>query len=156
MRGRARAGLEIIGGRGAAERQLHVRVRIDAAGDDQFSFGVNFLVRFDVEMVTDHSDLAVFDENVGVVIIDSGDHPTVADQRLHLLSPEKVMIVARNVLLSLALSVVTGTAIAGTYAITTDADSGPGSLRQAILDANSGACASPCKILYGSAARPMS
>ncbi|HEY8133247.1 MAG TPA: right-handed parallel beta-helix repeat-containing protein [Thermoanaerobaculia bacterium] len=35
-------------------------------------------------------------------------------------------------------------------AVTSSADSGPGSLRQAILDANSGACPSPCLITFGS------
>jgi len=57
------------------------------------------------------------------------------------------MIVARNLLLCFALSV---NAAAATFSITSGADSGPGTLRQAILDANSGACASPCAITYGS------
>jgi len=58
-----------------------------------------------------------------------------------------MLIVARNLLLCLAVAQI---ATAGTYSVTTAADSGPGSLRQAILDANSGACASPCRITYGS------
>ena len=61
------------------------------------------------------------------------------------------MIVARNLLLS-ALCLVAASARAGTYSVTSAADSGPGSLRQAILDANSGACAPPCRIQYGSVA----
>ena len=38
---------------------------------------------------------------------------------------------------------------AATILITSSADSGPGTLRQSILDANSGACAAPCTIDFG-------
>ena len=38
---------------------------------------------------------------------------------------------------------------AATFLVTSTADSGPGTLRQGILDANSGACASPCTIDFG-------
>src|SRR5438067_9656173 len=124
-----------------------MRVRVDAPGNHQPSLGVDFFVGLDIDLLSDHRDLAVFDEDVGVVIVDSGDHAAVPDQRLHLTLPRKMVIVARNLMLCLALAQV---ASAGTYSITTAADSGPGSLRQAILDANSGACASPCSILYGS------
>ncbi|HEX9492110.1 MAG TPA: hypothetical protein VGA33_02505, partial [Thermoanaerobaculia bacterium] len=55
-----------------------------------------------------------------------------------------------RLLMSAAILLIAAGAAAGTTAITTGADSGPGSLRQAILDANSGACASPCSISYGS------
>ena len=41
---------------------------------------------------------------------------------------------------------ITSSALAGTTQVTTTADSGPGSLRQALLDAASGACVSPCTI----------
>ena len=56
-----------------------------------------------------------------------------------------MVIVARNLLLCFALALP-----AQAYVVTTNADSGPGSLRQGILDANSGACPSKCSILYGS------
>ena len=36
-----RAGVEVIGRGRAAERQFHVRVRVDAAGDDQLALGVD-------------------------------------------------------------------------------------------------------------------
>jgi len=37
----ARAGLEVVGGRGAAERHVHVRVRVDAAREDVLAGGVD-------------------------------------------------------------------------------------------------------------------
>ena len=55
----------------------------------------------------------------------------------------------KRILVSLALSIIAASASAGTYVITTEADSGPGSLRQGILDANSGACSAPCRINFG-------
>jgi hypothetical protein len=56
----------------------------------------------------------------------------------------------KRTLAGLALSLFAASAAAGTYVISTNADSGPGSLRQGILDANSGACSSPCRINFGS------
>jgi parallel beta-helix repeat protein len=48
---------------------------------------------------------------------------------------------------ALALLIAAST-LAGTTEVTTTADSGSGSLRQALLDAASGACASPCTIAF--------
>ncbi len=57
----------------------------------------------------------------------------------------------------LLLSIVTAmSAMADTFTVTTSADSGPGSLRQGILDANSGACRIPCWINTISAPSPIS
>ena len=56
-----------------------------------------------------------------------------------------MVILARNILFCSLLIVVPAHA----YVVATSADSGPGSLRQGILDANSGACASPCRITVG-------
>ena len=61
-----------------------------------------------------------------------------------------MVIVARNLLLCFSFGMLAGPAIAGSVAVTNANDSGAGSLRQAILDANSGACAVPCTIEYGS------
>ncbi len=55
----------------------------------------------------------------------------------------KLLLFGTQILIALS-------ATASTYTITTNADSGPGSLRQGILDANSGACPAPCEIVYGS------
>jgi uncharacterized repeat protein (TIGR01451 family) len=44
--------------------------------------------------------------------------------------------------------------LAATYSVTNTNDSGPGSLRQGILDANSGACAAPCAIEFSISGPP--
>lgn len=46
------------------------------------------------------------------------------------------------------LSLVTTPLFAGTYTVTNTSDDGPGSLRQAIVEANSAACAAPCDIVF--------
>jgi Right handed beta helix region len=47
---------------------------------------------------------------------------------------------------SIAALLLTSHLAAASYTVTTGADSGPGSFRQGLLDANSGACAAPCRI----------
>src|SRR5687768_16717729 len=47
---------------------------------------------------------------------------------------------------SLLLLLTASTSFGATIAVTTTADSGPGSLRQALLDAASGNCPAPCTI----------
>jgi hypothetical protein len=47
---------------------------------------------------------------------------------------------------SIAALLLTSHVAAASYTVTTGADSGPGSFRQGLLDANSGACATPCRI----------
>src|SRR5215510_12573883 len=50
---------------------------------------------------------------------------------------------------ALVLALLLATTVnAATYLVTTNDDSGPGSFRQGIVDANSGACASPCTIVF--------
>ena len=52
----------------------------------------------------------------------------------------------KTILATAALLLTAQLAAAATYTVTTTADSGSGSLRQAILEANSGKCAAPCRI----------
>src|SRR5690349_20495922 len=59
----------------------------------------------------------------------------------------------RPCLLVAVLSILGSSLLAGTYVVNTTADAGPGSLRQGILDANSGACAAPCGISYAQSGR---
>ena len=81
----ARAGLEGVLGEGAAERQLHMGVAVDAAGDDPLAGGVHDRVGRDVEVDADQGDLIAIDEDVrpghGVGIddgsaLDEGAHPS--------------------------------------------------------------------------------
>ena len=83
VRGGARAGLEGVGGGRAAEGELHVRVGVDAAGDDQPAFGVDDFVRVGGDRFGDHGDLPVLDQDVGVVVVDCGDNPAVLDDGAH-------------------------------------------------------------------------
>jgi hypothetical protein len=52
-------------------------------------------------------------------------------------------------LLVLALALLASPLAAATFLVTSTADSGPGTLRQGIVDANAGACAFPCTIDFG-------
>src|ERR1051325_5942480 len=65
-----RTGTKVIGRLGAAEWPLHVRVRIDSAGDDKFAAGVDRLVGLHLEISADDGDALIFDQDVGFVIID--------------------------------------------------------------------------------------
>lgn len=66
--------MEIIHSFGAHERQLHVRVRVDAAGDDQFIGCIDHSdPRRDLEIRSDIDYLAILDVDVaedGAVLVD--------------------------------------------------------------------------------------
>ena len=53
VRGGDRAGAKVVGRFGAAERQFHVRVRIDAAGNDELAGSVDHVVGFHFELRAD-------------------------------------------------------------------------------------------------------
>src|SRR6266446_116389 len=61
----------------------------------------------------------------------------------------------RSLTYAFSLIVTAMTATAGTFVVTTAADAGPGSLRQGILDANSGGCDVPCWINTASTPSPI-
>ena len=79
MRGRDRAGGEIIRRRGAAKRKFHVRVRIDAAGNDEPVRRIDRQVCFHVEFGADDRNSFAFDQDVGFVIVDGGDDLAVTN-----------------------------------------------------------------------------
>src|SRR5438876_10270158 len=64
----AGAGQKIIGRLRSAEWELHVRMRIDAAWNNEFSGRINNFVRFHLELGSDNGNLPVLDQNVGFVI----------------------------------------------------------------------------------------
>ena len=82
-RRRAAAGLERVLGEGAPERQLHVGVHVDRAGNDPLARCVEGTVGFDLECLADERDALAVDEDVrwrrGVGV---DDRPTL-DQRAH-------------------------------------------------------------------------
>ena len=81
--GGARAGREIVAGKGAAKRQFHVRVRVDGAGNDVFARRVDDFVGFNVQIGADERDRGAVDPNVGEGIVGGGDDAAVADEGFH-------------------------------------------------------------------------
>src|SRR3954447_2728945 len=78
------ARLEGVGGEGAAERQLHVRVGVDAARDHVFAGGVYGPLgrpRLGCRSAArgEGGDPAVLDEDVGVDLVRRGDDEASAD-----------------------------------------------------------------------------
>src|SRR5690606_17955916 len=77
---RGGAGEEVVGADGAHERQLHVRVGVDAPGEDVLPGGVDDLgARGDVEALADGDDLAVAAVDVGGELVEGGDDLAVAE-----------------------------------------------------------------------------
>ena len=79
MRRSDRAGSEVVRGRRATERQLHVRVRIDAAGNDEPIRRVDRHVSFHVQLRADNRNSFAFDQKVGFVIVGCGYDLAVTD-----------------------------------------------------------------------------
>src|ERR1700694_3144388 len=69
----AGAGEKIIGRLRPAEGQFHVRMRIDAAGDNEFSGGIDYSVSLHLELGADNGNLLILDQDVGFVIVGGSD-----------------------------------------------------------------------------------
>ncbi len=90
----ARAGFEIVGRGGAAERHVEVRVGVDAAGDHVHAGGVDDAGGVLRDAGTDLFDTAVFDEHIRPRGIPRRHHRAIANQsvchglrgRFHLVS----------------------------------------------------------------------
>ena len=76
------AGEKIVGGDGAAERQLQVGVDIDTARQDQLARGIDRLA-IGLEAATDQSHLLSFDQDVRSHRIASRNNRAIIDQRRH-------------------------------------------------------------------------
>ena len=77
------AGLEGVLGEGAAERQLHVGVGVDPAGDDPLAGRVDGAVGGDVEPLADRRDPLSVDQDVGPGDRVRIDDRAALDQRTH-------------------------------------------------------------------------
>jgi hypothetical protein len=93
----AAARVPAVGGFGAAERQLEVRVRVDAAGDDVLAGRVDHRVGGCAQVGAEQhrsggeqrDDLLAVDEHIGLSAAGGGDDGPALDQRrCHLHSPE--------------------------------------------------------------------
>ena len=82
-RGRAGPRLEVVRAEAAAERQLHVRVHVDAAGHHVAPGRVDHAVRVDGHARADRRDLLVLDHDVGLGGLGRRDDGPPLDQRPH-------------------------------------------------------------------------
>ena len=80
---RRRASGKVVGGEGAAEGQLHVGVDVDRPGHHVAPLGIDRLVGFHLEAVTDRRDLFPIDQHIGFGRVARGHHRPVSDQGLH-------------------------------------------------------------------------
>ena len=64
-----------------------MRVWIDAAWYHEFAGCVDFLVRFDHQILADEGYCGAVDEDVGVIVVDCGDDTSVLDQNTHFRAP---------------------------------------------------------------------
>ena len=81
----ARAGVEVVGGDRAAERQRHVDMGVDATGDDVLAGGVDDGVADDAQGAgltrrEDRRDRLAVDQHVGLAATDRGDDRAAGDQ----------------------------------------------------------------------------
>src|SRR5947209_2880678 len=99
VRRRNRARAEVVGRFSPAERQLHVRVRVYAAGADEPSGGVNHAVGLNVEPRADGRDGLAVNQYVGPVVVNRRNDAAISDKSLHgvisCLSPVR-MAMARG------------------------------------------------------------
>ena len=63
--GAARAGVEVVGGRGVADVEVEVRMRVDEAGEKQLALHRDDLGLCVCEILTDADDLLVLDQQIG-------------------------------------------------------------------------------------------
>jgi hypothetical protein len=71
-RRRPSAGKEIIARLRPAKRQLHMRMRIDPAGNDELAAGVDDFIRLDFDRLPNRRDRFAFDKNIGYIVVDGG------------------------------------------------------------------------------------
>src|SRR5262245_34386713 len=97
MRRGDRAGAKIVCRGGAAEGQFHMRVRVDAARNDELAGGVYIHIGFHLELGANGGDLLAVDEDVGFVVIGSSDDLSVRDQGFHDGREKLICLLERDV-----------------------------------------------------------
>ena len=81
---RSGAAEEVLAGHGAHERQLHVGVRVDAAGHQVLATAVeNLAVGRGFEVLPDGADQAIGTQDIGGVTLFVGNHGGATDQQGH-------------------------------------------------------------------------
>ena len=81
--GRRRAGGEVVGGKGAAEWEFHVRVDVERSRHDVATLRIDHLVGSGLQAVTDGRDRLAVDQDIGLRRVAGRDHRPVLDQGLH-------------------------------------------------------------------------
>src|SRR6267378_7212340 len=71
--GGASAGEKIVGRLCPAEWEFHVRMRIDASGNNEFSGRIDNLIGFHLELGSDNGNLLILDQEVGFVVVSGSD-----------------------------------------------------------------------------------
>src|SRR5260370_14373233 len=59
------SGAKVVGSLSATERQFHMRVRIDATGNNELTAGINHAVDVHLELRPDNGYKFIFDQDVG-------------------------------------------------------------------------------------------
>jgi hypothetical protein len=79
-RSRARAGLEIVGARGAAKGHIKVGVHVDSAGKDIFAASIDYFSGvLPWKTFSDGGDFSIIDCDVARVSVGRGHYATVND-----------------------------------------------------------------------------
>src|SRR5688500_1614993 len=66
-----------------------MRVRINAAGNDQLPRGIDDLISFHVELRADHGNHFILDQYIGFVIVNCRDDAAITNQHLQLENPSR-------------------------------------------------------------------
>jgi hypothetical protein len=86
------ARLKVVGRLSAAERQFHVRVRVDAAGDNKLTACVNHAVDFHHELCANDGYELIFNQNVCSIVVGGCDDTAIGDKGFHRITPVDLRI----------------------------------------------------------------
>ena len=84
--GAARAGVEVVGGRGIADVEVEVRMCVDEAGEEQLALHRDNCGLCVCEILTDADDLLVLDQQIGDLRTGGGNDRSALEQQFHRFS----------------------------------------------------------------------